>query len=174
MRSWVWRPSVNGMKMCQYEISLGGPCITNTFCLLLFGSFSGVFSSPLCSSHETTRISKDIIMWLVPAGPRAFGSEKTIVCFWAMRKKEQREPKDRFALLSCQDFSGIEVSWQPQNYFTFPALDPFSLFFSPLSLGQVREKHNWRVLIPALTCCVTVDELFEFSTSQFLHLQTGD
>lgn len=160
--------------MCQYEISLGGPCIRNTSCLLFFGSFSGVFSSPLCSSHETTRISKDIIMWFVPAGPRAFGSEKTIVCFWATRKKERRVPKDQCALLSCPDFSGIEVSRQLQNYFTFPALDAFSLFFSPLSPEQVREKHNWGVWTPALTCCVTVDELFELSTSQFLHLQTGD
>ena len=94
-----------------------------------FQQASGISSSLLCSSYQTTRISKNIIMWLAPAGPRALGSEKAIVCCWATRKKELRVPKDQFVLLSCQDFSGMKVSWQPQNYFTFPVLDPFNLFF---------------------------------------------
>lgn len=112
----------------------------------LDSSLRSIFSSPTCSCHHTARISKNIIMWLELAGAKAVGSGKTIVCSWATRKKELRVSKDQFVLLSCQDFSGMEVYWQPQNYFTFPALGFFNLLFLLCPSGKSGKntpKESW-------------------------------
>lgn len=132
--------------MCRYGIKSGGPFARKTFCFLLFSSSQDSSGEPQCSSHQTTRISKNIIMWLVPAGPSAFGSGKTIVCSWATRKKEPRAAKDQFVPRSCQNFSEMAVSWQPQNYFSFPVLDPFNLvflFFAWEKSGSNTPKESW-------------------------------
>lgn len=89
-------------------------------------------------------------MWLVPAGPRAFGSGRTIACSWATRKKELRVPTDQFVLFSCQDFSAIKVSWQPQSYFTFPALNPFHLSFLLCLWDESRRNISKKSWLPHL------------------------
>lgn len=171
MRPWVWRPSVNGSKMCRHEISLEGPLIRTTFCLLLFSSFSEVFSSPLCSSHQTTRISKDIIMSWVPAGLEHLARRKPLSASEPLGKRNGEYLQT--SLLSFHARTFLEWKCLGNFWITSPFLSwtlsvYFSSFVSRASQGEAQLKN-----LDSNTC-MTMDELFQLSASQFLHLQNGN